>query len=157
MSQKYHGSIETLKAFVASTEIPGEWKKPDGSGKQTFRSMDGAILNWWPNGTVNFQGSPDAKAVLEQTVNSLLSEPSNSMPASDNQNETGPVTGNQPLNRFMNNCEVSPLLKRIRDALANSGLSVMLINDSTYIVRESDYDHCCSLVEWGSEIYIREL
>lgn len=157
MSKKYQGIIETLNDTLELAGITGEWKS-DGSGKQTFRSEEGGIFNWWPNGTVNFQGSPEAKAILEQKVNSLLSDPSNSSPVRVDQNVSETTTVNKPQTRLLKNREgSSSLLKRTTDALANSGLTVMFVNDSSYIVRESDYDHFCSLVESGSEIYIREL
>lgn len=72
MSHKFHGTIEELKKIVSSTGISGEWQV-DGAGKHTFRSREESVLNWWPSkGTVQFQGKPEGKAILEQSVGKLL-------------------------------------------------------------------------------------
>jgi len=72
MPQKFHGSIEELQAAVEATSIRGEWKT-EGPGKHIFRSVTGAILNWWPSkGTLAFQGNTDEKTALEQSVEAVL-------------------------------------------------------------------------------------
>lgn len=159
MSQKYHGTINELKDVVKAAGIQGVWKQ-DGSGKQIFRSEGGGVLNWWRNGTINFQGNDSAKGVLERTLQKLLAGSCNSScakPESVTQNASDPVTAYQPQSRLQSNGDTPSLLKRVKDALASSGLTVMLVSDSTYIVRDSEYDQSCSLVHQGSEIYIRKL
>lgn len=71
MKQKYTGTIDELKALIESTGIQGELQS-DRKGMQTFRSVDGGVLNWWSNGTIQFQGKPDAKAILELSLEKLL-------------------------------------------------------------------------------------
>lgn len=52
----------------------GDWSS-DGLGKHTFRSEEGAVLNWWENkGTLQFQGRPDAANSLEEAVSGVLDE-----------------------------------------------------------------------------------
>src|SRR6266850_812724 len=68
MPNKYHGSIEDLKALIEIATIKGNWED-DGQGKHTFRSKDGTLLNWWPStGTFNLQGSQQGKDKIERGV-----------------------------------------------------------------------------------------
>jgi len=61
---RYNGSLEELKALIASAGVYGTWQD-ESSDKVSFRSDDGAVLNWWPRrSTVNVQGKPEAQAVL---------------------------------------------------------------------------------------------
>jgi len=63
MAIKHKGSLDELKAKIAG--ITGAWSE-DGSGKQTFRSQEGGVLNWWPSsGTIQVQGQDPAKSILE--------------------------------------------------------------------------------------------
>ncbi len=71
MPNKFHGSFNELKNIVKSTGVWGEWQS-DGS-KQTFRSHEGGILNWWQSsGTVQFQGKAKGKLILERSLVRLL-------------------------------------------------------------------------------------
>jgi hypothetical protein len=73
MSVKYKGSFNKLKKYVRLTGIIGSWKT-DGTGKHVFRSDAGGVLNWWPSsGTVNFQGAPDGRCILEILLKDQLS------------------------------------------------------------------------------------
>ena len=68
MTYEFQGSIEVLEDIVRVTEISGDWQV-DRAGKHTFRSYDGGILNWWPSsGTVQFQGKPEGKAIIERAL-----------------------------------------------------------------------------------------
>lgn len=55
---KFHGTIEELKAAVEASGIKGEWtERPENGGHYCYRAKTGEVLNWWPSkGTVNFQG-----------------------------------------------------------------------------------------------------
>lgn len=73
MSQKYNGSIETLKDCMISANIRGEWQS-DGS-QQTFRSSTGGILNWWPStGTLQLQGKEPGKSQLQRALHNCLAD-----------------------------------------------------------------------------------
>ncbi len=68
MPKKYHGTLEELKALVEAAGIRGDWDD-DGQGKQSFRSKDGGVLNWWPStGTISPQGTAAGKARLEAAL-----------------------------------------------------------------------------------------
>jgi predicted nucleotide-binding protein len=68
MPKKFTGAIEELKTLLDGASIRGEWTE-DSRGKHTFRSRKGGVLNWWPSkGTVDFQGSVDGKAELENAM-----------------------------------------------------------------------------------------
>ena len=165
MKSKFNGKFSELKAIINNSGIPGKWSVSGADGKETFRTPAGGILNWWRNGTINFQGNDFAKGALERTLQALLSgscnsEPSNTSNAKhegDTQHVAEPVAANQPQSRLRNCCDAPSLLKRVKDTLTKSGLTVMLVNDTTYIVRETAYDHYCSLDDKESEIYIREM
>ena len=153
MKQKYNGTINELKDVVKSAGIQGEWES-EGS-KQTFRSVGGGILNWWPNGTVQFQGKPDVKAVLERTLEELLArEKANATPATttaENGSEPRPGIGSEsrpqlaPLvaGRY---CLDDRSLKRINEALLASGDTIILVSDSLHVVNEAEFDCYRSLV-----------
>src|SRR6185369_16202508 len=70
MKKKFNGTIEELRCLVTATKIQGIWHS-DGT-KHTFRSIDGGILNWWPTGTIQFQGKDTAKLVLEQLLSWVI-------------------------------------------------------------------------------------
>jgi predicted nucleotide-binding protein len=66
MPPKFKGPLLELKELVEKAGVDGQWKD-DGQGKTTFRSSEGGVLNWWPaTGTIQIQGTADAKAELEQ-------------------------------------------------------------------------------------------
>lgn len=55
---KFHGTIEELKAAVAACGLSGSWTENAKANNFQFRGKTGEILNWWPsNGTLQFQGS----------------------------------------------------------------------------------------------------
>jgi hypothetical protein len=141
-----------------STRTQGEWQSE--GGKQTFRSLEGGILNWWPNGTIQFQGKADEKSNLERLVQkALTAKQSNMEPDKVNPKGSGPVIPPRSESYTLEVCccESAALLKRVKYSLSDLGLTIMLINDSSEVVREIEYDHYCSLVERGSEVHIREL
>lgn len=54
---KFHGSIDELKAAVTASGFKGEWSQKEAANNHTFRGQNGEVLNWWPNkGTLQFQG-----------------------------------------------------------------------------------------------------
>ena len=164
MSLKFHGTIDELKDVVKSAGIQGKWE-PEGS-KQTFRSVGGGILNWWPNGTVQFQGKPEVKLKLEQLFKKMLAgnqsnlEPNN---ITKKKIEGSTMNSVEDIGVTMHHIDssegscASTLLKRLKNVLSRAGLTVMQVNDSTCVLNEPAYDLYCSFVQKGSEIYIREL
>lgn len=68
MSLRFTGSPDELKTLIESAQITGAWTEE--SNKLSFRSDDGAVLNWWPStGTVQIQGkSNEAKAALAALI-----------------------------------------------------------------------------------------
>lgn len=75
MANKFEGTIDELKEKVEQAGISGDWED-DGNGKHTFRDKRG-VLNWWSStGTINFQGSSDAKARLEAVFEDSTEEQS---------------------------------------------------------------------------------
>ena len=70
MADKYHGTIDELKKYIAAAGMEGDWKSIEG--KHSFRSKDGGILNWWTsNGTVQCQGSAEAKKRLQSALENI--------------------------------------------------------------------------------------
>lgn len=49
-------NLAELEAVIQSLSCPGNWKVLQYNGKQ-FIWDNGAVLSWWPNGTVLFQGN----------------------------------------------------------------------------------------------------
>lgn len=65
----FKGSVEELKGKLVS--MSGEWTE-DGTGKHTFRTLEGAILNFWPKkGTIQFQGKREAIPELEALLSDV--------------------------------------------------------------------------------------
>jgi len=65
---KFRGTIDDLMKLVEASGIEGQWTGPDGK-KFAFRTLDGAILNWWiETKTVQFQGPAEAKDRLIQAA-----------------------------------------------------------------------------------------
>jgi predicted nucleotide-binding protein len=63
---KFAGTIEELRAKVASAGIAGTWKEDQAQSKFMFTSRNKGVLNWWPaTQTLNFQGQAVAKATLQ--------------------------------------------------------------------------------------------
>jgi hypothetical protein len=147
---KYHGTIDELKSLVSSTGIPGEWHASMG-GKHIFRTLDGGVLNWWPNGTVQFQGKPDARALLERSLYAGSSQ---------SRLTSSPVDGSSQTNGWkfqsdglpdkpVKNSSSGPLslLERLKQVLSAAGLTVTQITRSECIVHTPDSDHYCSVVQ----------
>jgi hypothetical protein len=68
---KFLGPLEDLQAIVTATRIPGYWSELL-SGHYQFRTLDGAVLNWWcSTGTVSFQGTPGAAKKLQADLYDL--------------------------------------------------------------------------------------
>jgi predicted nucleotide-binding protein len=67
MASTFKGTIEQLKEAIESGGLIGTWT--EASGKHSFRSQDGGILNWWPkNGTLQLQGGAEGKASIQQAI-----------------------------------------------------------------------------------------
>lgn len=83
MSMKFHGTIDELKKLVASSSIPGEWTD-EGSGKHSFRSKAGGVLNWWESkGTLQYQGNGVGRTALEASVARILNKTTLSPPPAE--------------------------------------------------------------------------
>ncbi len=53
----FTGTLEDLKVGVEACGLSGDWQENHATGKHSFRSKTGEILNWWPSkGTLQFQG-----------------------------------------------------------------------------------------------------
>jgi hypothetical protein len=52
---RYIRDYEKLQKDVARTGLPGKWRDMQNGGKQ-YRTDEGGVLNWWPTGTILFQG-----------------------------------------------------------------------------------------------------
>src|SRR5579862_4569004 len=68
---KFNDGIDILKSIVESCGIAGEWRVL-ASDQQQFKARNGACVNWWPNGTLLFQGPAAEKAELEAAFNTAL-------------------------------------------------------------------------------------
>lgn len=67
MAEKYYGTIEELKNKISRAGIQGEWS--EASGKHSFRSQRGGVLNWWGSkGTLLIQGSDEAQPELIHAI-----------------------------------------------------------------------------------------
>lgn len=68
MPERFVGSIEELKRQLDQGGIGGEWTDLE-QGKYVFRSISGAVLNWWPStGTVQIQGKEEVTRGLREVV-----------------------------------------------------------------------------------------
>ncbi len=82
MANTFRGTIEDLKNLINSANIIGNWSV-DLSGKQTFRTRDGGVLNWWPSKfTVQIQGLEGAKPQLQRLFENQLTEKNTQSPSS---------------------------------------------------------------------------
>ena len=142
MSVKYKGTFDKLKTYVTSTGINGGWNS-DETGKNVFRSESGGVLNWWPSsGTVNFQGAPDARSVLEKALKNMLS-PENgvSVPTCIKaiENDSEPLNTNLLPGNSLKGLDASELLLwRVNKALSEHGLFVMLRDDLLCVIPDSE-------------------
>jgi predicted nucleotide-binding protein len=64
---KFLGKVEELQKLIADLGFEGEWEELPNQICQ-FTSTDGAILNFFPNKTVQFQGAKASKAAFEGRV-----------------------------------------------------------------------------------------
>jgi hypothetical protein len=142
MPIKFHGTIEELKYLVKSADITGNWSV-DRSGKHTFRSTEGGVLNWWTNGTVNFQGKDYAQLTLQRSLVKYLSTiPDANCDYVDAEYGESVLQQHQ-LNNAADSCDNLSLLLRVIEILTTSGYAANKINDSTYVVSDSSsHSHC---------------
>ena len=72
MATRFSGTIEELKAKLASLDTLGSWMEVN-SNQHQFRHNNGGVINWFPStGSINFQGKPAGRDSLKATVSSLL-------------------------------------------------------------------------------------
>lgn len=154
MSMKFDGTIEELKYLVKSTGIRGKWSE-DGSGKHTYRSTEGGVLNWWTNGTVNFQGKTHAQLMLKR---SLLKHFTTITTHSDFIEADYELVSQRHHHTNPANCsgDTLSLLPRIINTLSISGFLAHKINDSTYVVSDSSGRSHCFLHQKLFEILLPE-
>jgi hypothetical protein len=55
MKLRFLGDYKRLEKYVLRTGAKGKWRELE-NGKKQYRTDDGAFLNWWPSGTILFQG-----------------------------------------------------------------------------------------------------
>ena len=155
MSVKYKGSFNKLKKYVRLTGIIGSWKT-DGTGKHVFRSDAGGVLNWWPSsGTVNFQGAPEGRCILEVSLKDQLS-PENGLSVQSRMvienDSTDTFDDDDPdwsqdnfqdtsqVNSLKSNDASEELLVRVNKLLSEHGLFVMMQDDLLCVVPSSECD-----------------
>ena len=73
MPPKFEGSFDGLKDLIRRAGVIGEWA--DEEDKRIFRSKQGGVLSWWPNGTVLVQGKREAKEAIEQAIGLVAAMP----------------------------------------------------------------------------------
>ena len=71
MKLAFRGDFKKLEKCVSRTGIHGQWRDHENGQKQ-YRTDDGAFLNWWPSGTILFQGR-DPGMQFEQAFISIAS------------------------------------------------------------------------------------
>ena len=80
----FKGDFEDLHTLVANSGTPGYWRELP-NGHIQFRSVRGAVLNWWPTtGTITVQGKPAAVDEFKLSLAALMIErrkPSTAQPA----------------------------------------------------------------------------
>ena len=88
---KFHGDFEDLQILVCQLGYQGEWE--DRGNNKVFRSVDGAVLNWWRSTkTIQIQGPQEVRSTLSDAISSALEDEAASPPS------TAPtaVQGNDP-------------------------------------------------------------
>jgi hypothetical protein len=61
--------FKVLRYAVARTGVPGEWTKGNNNGHRQFRTVTGAVLNYWKStGTITFQGRELPAAELKAMI-----------------------------------------------------------------------------------------
>lgn len=72
MGLRFTGSDEELKEKLKPLSMDGELRKLNENQFQ-FIHQNGGIMNWYPTtGTINFQGNPKGKILLEEMIDSCL-------------------------------------------------------------------------------------
>jgi hypothetical protein len=71
MKLKFLGDYKKLEKYASRTGTKGKWRELE-NGKKQYRTNDGAVLNWWPSGTILFQGQ-DPGMPFEQAFISIAS------------------------------------------------------------------------------------
>jgi hypothetical protein len=79
-SKRFYGTPEQLDGIIRATGSVGHWEEMP-AGYVRFKRSDGAILNWWPTGTFNFQGPPSAAKVFERELIQAVEQPRSRLPA----------------------------------------------------------------------------
>ncbi len=70
---KFRGRFCELQALVDALDFDGDWR--DLGNQKQFRTLDGAILNWWvSSGTIYFQGHSVEAAEFEKELDAELSK-----------------------------------------------------------------------------------
>lgn len=73
MAIHYNDTIQNLKNIMQG--IQGQWSEPQ-KGQFTFKTYDGGVLNWWPStGTIQIQGKPSGRILLENILSIHLDSP----------------------------------------------------------------------------------
>ena len=68
----FRGDFEDLHRLVANAGTAGYWRELP-NGHIQFRSVGGAVLNWWPTtGTITVQGKPAAVDELKLSLAALV-------------------------------------------------------------------------------------
>ena len=71
MKLRFLGDKKKIERCVSRTGIKGQWCELE-NGKKQYRTVDGAFLNWWPSGTILFQGRGPGMQ-FEQAFTSIAS------------------------------------------------------------------------------------
>lgn len=139
---KYKGKFEDFAVIVSSTRIHGIWRVDD-TGRYTYRSEKGGVLDWWPTtGTIRCQGEENAKIVLELSIEKALAGNKCYMKPISTAEERGAdriLAARSQINRLarLNDVDATSL-KLIKRALSRSGLTIMTINNSLYVVNKAE-------------------
>lgn len=71
--RRFGGTLEQLDAVLVAAGKAGWWEWMP-AGYWRFNDTSGAILNWWTStGTLDFQGTPAARAAFEQSLITVVS------------------------------------------------------------------------------------
>jgi hypothetical protein len=70
----FTGTLEQLKTFVASLELPCHWENKGSFEMAVFDSEDSDLrLNWWPEtGRLEITGEPKARLPLQERLKDIL-------------------------------------------------------------------------------------
>lgn len=68
---KFSGNLDKYKAMIEQLGGPGEWST--NGNAHVFRTVSGAIVNWWPKtGTINVQGKDTVKNAMRAAIQQRL-------------------------------------------------------------------------------------